>query len=145
MSAAARASMYYDAVRRAGEVNIAFLELVKDGMTREELIKNIERRRSLWGRFEQWVPMLPSATFATHDKPLAAAGLTSYRCQGRYGWIMIGAKDHADAMREARRSCDCVTESGLQIWDGSQYVHAYPEKQAEFAEFLKRAIACSGK
>jgi hypothetical protein len=32
---------------------------------------------------------------ATHDKPLAASGLTSYRLRGRYGWIMIGATDHA--------------------------------------------------
>jgi hypothetical protein len=28
-----------------------------------------------------------------HNKPLAAAGLTSYRYKGRYGWIMIGARD----------------------------------------------------
>jgi hypothetical protein len=24
------------------------------------------------------------------DKPLAAAGLISYRCMGNFGWIMIG-------------------------------------------------------
>lgn len=39
-----------------------------------------------------------------HDKPLASAGFTSYRCKGRYGWIMIGARDDVDAIREARRS-----------------------------------------
>ena len=37
-----------------------------------------------------------------HDRPLAAKGLVSYRYRGRYGWIMIGAKDNADALREAR-------------------------------------------
>ena len=38
------------------------------------------------------------------DKPLAAAGLTSYRYKGRYGWVMIGATDAHDALREALRS-----------------------------------------
>ena len=54
------------------------------------------------------------------DKPCAAAGLTSYRAKGRYGWIVIGAKDHADALREAKRSTDNPTD--LQVWDGTQYV-----------------------
>lgn len=54
-----------------------------------------------------------------HDRPLAAAGLTSYRACGRYGWIMIGAKDHADAWREARRSTPDPAD--LQVWDGGRY------------------------
>lgn len=56
------------------------------------------------------------------DRPMAAPGLTSYRCKSPYGWIMIGAKDHADAMKEARRSSDNVTEAGLEIWNGEGYV-----------------------
>ena len=32
----------------------------------------------------------------TTDKPLADHGLTSYRYRGRYGWIMIGARDDDD-------------------------------------------------
>lgn len=56
----------------------------------------------------------------THDRPCAAPGLTSYRAKGRYGWIMIGAKDDADALREARRSTDTPTD--LQVWDGVNYV-----------------------
>jgi hypothetical protein len=35
--------------------------------------------------------------------PLAAKGLKSYRYKGRYGYIMIGAKDDNDAIREAAR------------------------------------------
>jgi len=54
------------------------------------------------------------------ERPLAAKGLTSYRAKGRYGWIMIGAKDHADAMNEARRSTDKPTD--LQVWNGDKYV-----------------------
>ena len=57
---------------------------------------------------------------AVHDRPLAVAGLTSYRARGRYGWIMIGARDDADAMQEAQRSTDAPTD--LQRWDGTQYV-----------------------
>lgn len=57
-----------------------------------------------------------------NDQPLATPGLTSYRAKGRYGWCMIGAKDHADAMREARRMTDNPTD--LQIWcnDKKSYI-----------------------
>lgn len=56
------------------------------------------------------------------DRPLAVAGLASYRCRGRYGWIMIGAKDHDDALSEARRSCAAASREDLELWDGGQYV-----------------------
>lgn len=59
---------------------------------------------------------------ATHDKPLAAQGLKSYRYRGRFGWVMIGAKDDADALRSAARSVEGpVYLSKLQAWDGAQY------------------------
>ena len=51
---------------------------------------------------------------------LAAAGLTSYRAKGRYGYIMIGAHDDADAMREALRSSSAAHD--LEVWDGARYV-----------------------
>ncbi len=56
--------------------------------------------------------------------PLASPGFTSYRCKSAYGWIMIGAMDHDDAMREARRSCATAKREDLQIWNGVQYVPA---------------------
>jgi hypothetical protein len=55
------------------------------------------------------------------DRPLAAEGFTSYRYRGRYGWIMIGARDDADAMREAARSGPYTDPAGLEVWDGQQY------------------------
>ena len=59
----------------------------------------------------------------THDKPCAAHGLTSYRYKGRYSWIMIGARDDADALREAARSSsDAIDRANLQIWNGAEYV-----------------------
>lgn len=52
------------------------------------------------------------------DRPLAAYGLTSYRYAGRYGFVMIGATDDADALREAARSIDTPpTLDKLQVWD----------------------------
>ncbi len=61
-----------------------------------------------------------------HDRPLAITGLTSYRYRGRYGWIMIGARDHDDAVREAARSFSdgrtVATIENLQVWDGDEYV-----------------------
>lgn len=59
-----------------------------------------------------------------HDMPLAIAGLISYRLRGRYGWIMIGAHDIADAMREAARSTPNPQRDALQVWDGARYVDA---------------------
>jgi hypothetical protein len=49
-------------------------------------------------------------------------GLTSYRYAGRYGWIMIGAVDDADAIREAGRSSSApIDPAKLQRWNGEQY------------------------
>jgi hypothetical protein len=64
----------------------------------------------------------PRQPVAITDRPLAAHGLTSYRYKGRFGWIMIGAKDHEGALNEARRSTDNVVVKNLQIWDGESYV-----------------------
>lgn len=58
----------------------------------------------------------------THNKPMAIKGLTSYRYKGRYGFIMIGATDNADALKEAQRSTsDKVSIDKLEVWNGSQY------------------------
>ena len=55
-----------------------------------------------------------------HDRPLAVAGLTSYRYPGRYGWIMIGAGSPKGALDEAWRSLYRQTEDldmeKLQVW-----------------------------
>lgn len=58
------------------------------------------------------------------DRPCADAGLVSYRYKGRFGWIMIGAHDDADALREAARSlekCNKATADNLQRWNGAAY------------------------
>lgn len=59
-----------------------------------------------------------------YDKPLAAFGLISYRYRGNYGWIMIGATDHADALSETARSLSYGKPSidRLEIWNGQVYV-----------------------
>jgi hypothetical protein len=57
-----------------------------------------------------------------HNRPLAAAGLISYRCKNPSGWTMIGARDDADALREARRSDDKADPKNLEIWNGNAYV-----------------------
>ena len=56
------------------------------------------------------------------NQPCAAKGLTSYRCRGRYGWIMIGARDHDDALIQARRSSAAAERSDLEVWNGTTYV-----------------------
>jgi hypothetical protein len=57
----------------------------------------------------------------SHDRPYAAKGFTSYRCKTPYGYVMIGAKDHDDAMRESQRSSGHCKRKDLEVWDGSRY------------------------
>ena len=67
---------------------------------------------------------------ATADRPCAAAGLTSYRYRGRYGWIMIGATDRASALRSAARSTSApIDPDQLEIWSdyAARYVPAGSE------------------
>lgn len=56
-----QAQMYYNAVRAASERDLLFLELVKDGLTRQELRQNIARRPALWSRYRGWLDQLPTA------------------------------------------------------------------------------------
>lgn len=54
------------------------------------------------------------------DRPMAAPGLTSYRYRnGAFGFVMIGARDRDEALREAARSVTGgeVEASRLEVWD----------------------------
>ena len=55
---------FWQAHRKIADGNEAFLFLVQEGMTREELQTNINRRPSLWGRFANWLDKLPSSAQA---------------------------------------------------------------------------------
>lgn len=57
---------------------------------------------------------------ATHDKPLAAAPLISYRLPTQYGYCMIGGRNVDDAMREAARSVSNPRRDLLQVWSVKQ-------------------------
>jgi hypothetical protein len=60
---------------------------------------------------------------AVSNKPMAVKGLQSYRYNGRFGHIMIGANSVEEALSEARRSTDYPVEvSALDVWDGSKYI-----------------------
>jgi EAL domain-containing protein (putative c-di-GMP-specific phosphodiesterase class I) len=54
-------TMFYREQRNIADVNANFMDLVREGMTREELARNIERRPSLWKRFEGFLNVLPSS------------------------------------------------------------------------------------
>lgn len=57
-----------------------------------------------------------------NDKPLAAEGLTSYRYKGPMGPVMIGAKNDADALKQAGRSINDprheIDRANLEVWHG---------------------------
>ena len=46
--------------KELGELNELFLALVEQGLTRETLEANIERRPALWGRWSHYLTTLPS-------------------------------------------------------------------------------------
>lgn len=106
----------------------------------------------------------------TTDRPLAAPGLTSYRYAGPSGWVMIGARDEADAMREAERSlerqdvdpdrlerwcptlgcyieaalpCDACSGTGEVITDWERYLHPQPGDAGD--EAVADCEACDGR
>ncbi|MBC8737147.1 hypothetical protein F6X40_10040 [Paraburkholderia sp. UCT31] len=62
--------MFYQEQRKIADGNATFLDLVRDGMTREELATNIARRPSLWGRFANWLEVLPSTALPTNAQPV---------------------------------------------------------------------------
>lgn len=97
-------------------------------------------RYSLADKAPSW---FPRETVPVTDKPLAAPGLISYRCKGRYGWIMIGANDDLDALKEARRSSSEAKAEDLQVWDGKSYVDCQlnePDENQAFATNRPRSL-----
>lgn len=53
--------MFRDAQNRSAVIDHTFLDFVRDGLTREELQKNIDRRPEVWERFSNWLGKLPSS------------------------------------------------------------------------------------
>jgi len=52
--------MFYQEQRKLGEVDETFCEIVKQGLTRNELAKLIKKRPALWSRFSNWLKVLPN-------------------------------------------------------------------------------------
>lgn len=55
------------------------------------------------------------------DMPCADEGFDSYRYAGRFGFIMIGANSHKEALRKAARGFGeggTATLDKLEKWDG---------------------------
>lgn len=75
----------------------------------------------------------PRVAVPLHDQPLAAEGLTSYRCRGPFGWIMIGANDDEGAFKEALRSSERADRATLQRWNGAEYANVAPTPRADDA------------
>lgn len=60
------------------------------------------------------------------NKACAVYPLISYRYNGPYGFIMIGATDNSDALNEAKRSLSNLNDlslKNLQKWDGKEYIN----------------------
>ncbi|MFM0095618.1 hypothetical protein PQQ87_08395 [Paraburkholderia nemoris] len=54
-------AIFYNQQRDIAGANEVFMDLVREGLTREELEHNIKRRPSLWKRFEGFLNVLPSS------------------------------------------------------------------------------------
>ncbi len=51
--------VFYDAHRHMADVNNTFLDMVKGGLTSDDLMKLIERDPQVWSRFANWLDKLP--------------------------------------------------------------------------------------
>lgn len=51
--------LYERARAKAAEMDMLFLDMVRQGMTRRELEINIQKRPVLWSRYAGWLPKLP--------------------------------------------------------------------------------------
>ena len=118
----------------AGWWNVDSLTLGHDWSVRHRFAPGVTDRTlcgigEIWGRSrpEGAGPqctrcMSPAPDAPPHERPCASPGLLSYRYRGRYGWIMIGARDDADALNEATRSQGPAAGlSGLQKGNGVRY------------------------
>lgn len=57
------------------------------------------------------------------DRALAVWPLKSFRYASQYGWVMIGARDVTEALREADRSIHGPADPAkLQVWRDYEYV-----------------------
>lgn len=95
--------MFYAAERRAAETNQQFLELVADGMTREELQHCIERRPALWRRFDGWLDKLPSKAATAELTPAKLQFICTYRGVAEYEVLagpMAGKRVRVRYLRE---------------------------------------------
>ena len=52
--------IFYQEQRKIGDVNEAFAEIAKLGLTRNELARLIKKRPALWSRFSNWLKVLPN-------------------------------------------------------------------------------------
>lgn len=60
------------------------------------------------------------------ERPLASPGLLSFRLALPFSFVMIGAKDEADAMIQASRSTPHPRLEDLQRWNGRAYEPCHP-------------------
>lgn len=51
--------IFYEESHKIAESALLFSDFVKDGLTRNELERLIERRPALWGRYSNWLEVLP--------------------------------------------------------------------------------------
>lgn len=100
-------------------------EIIDGRLTQGEAQETLTRLAELEAAGNRWsVGTMKMNEKPAHDRPLAVRGLKSYRYRGDFGWVMIGARDNADALREAERSIDGKASlDRLQAWNGTEYVN----------------------
>jgi len=68
-----------EVAKQNGDINRTFMEIVKDGLTKEELQTNIDRRPELWGQFSGWLETLPAKNMQTVGEVLSLGELEHQR------------------------------------------------------------------
>ena len=91
----AQKSMFYNAERRTGENDELFMGFIRDGLTRQELAVNIERRASHWASYASYFRSLPSSPMRDPTS------------------LLFGENDQHREIVD--RMIDVINETGLEI------------------------------
>lgn len=67
---ASQVQMFYQAQAQSAEQDKLFLLFVQEGLTREQLKNNIEKRPALWGKYESWLDKLPEKKYVLTDNKI---------------------------------------------------------------------------
>ena len=86
----AQLQKFWEAHERLAAANRAFVDAVREGLSREELAKLIEMRPEQYGRFSAWLSVLPSVPFRVGWDSKVGKYYVTHVPTGRKTYTIVG-------------------------------------------------------